>query len=207
MQPTELSSDRDGVFSGNDPFEITRRWLEEARKTEPNDPNAMALATVDGGGMPNVRVVLLKDVRDDAFVFFTNYNSQKAAELDVSGMAAGVMHWKSLRRQLRIRGTVTRADAAVSDRYFATRSVFSRIGAWASDQSAPLENRALLEERAERMEAELGADPGRPPHWGGFVVTPLEIEFWCDGAARLHDRFRWSRSSATSDWTVGRLNP
>lgn len=207
QRPTDLSSDRGGVFAGDDPFDIARSWLAEAEKTEPNDPNAVALATVDGDGLPNVRMVLLKEVRDDSFVFFTNYTSQKAAELDMAGQAAFVMHWKSLRRQIRVRGTVSRADEASSDAYFATRSVFSRVGAWASDQSSPLADRASLAARADQMADELGDNPPRPPHWGGYIVTPVEIEFWADGAARLHDRFRWLRFGTRSGWYVNRLNP
>lgn len=207
MRPTDLSSDRGGVFEGDDPFKIARQWLAEAETSEPNDPNAVALATVDGDGMPNVRMVLLKEIRDDSFVFFTNYNSQKAAELDVAGQAAFVMHWKSLRRQIRVRGIVSRADAEASDAYFETRSIYSRVGAWASDQSAPLMDRATLEARSEELTIKLGDNPGRPPHWGGYVVSPLEIEFWSDGAARLHDRFRWLRFADAGNWRVSRLNP
>lgn len=207
MMPIEQSTDRGGIFAGDDPFEIVRQWLTEAEKTEPNDANAMALATVDADGLPNTRVVLLKEVRDDAFVFFTNYNSIKAREIDASGRAAAVLHWKSLRRQVRFRGAVERISAAASDEYFATRSVFSRVGAWASDQSAPLDSRATLAQRAGEMARALGEDPGRPPHWGGYCIRPVEIEFWADGEARLHDRFSWRRQSPDESWHVTRLNP
>jgi len=125
-------SDRDGIFKGDDPFALARRWLEEAEKTEANDPNAIALATVDADGLPNVRMVLLKEIEDDAFVFYTNYESVKAAEIEGAGKAAFVMHWKSLRRQVRVRGTVTREDGPKADEYYASRSLKSRLGAWAS---------------------------------------------------------------------------
>lgn len=207
MTPNDLSSDRGGVFAGDDPFEIARSWLASAEAEELNDANAMALSTVDVDGLPNVRMVLLKEIRDDAFVFFTNYTSQKAAEIEAHKKAACVLHWKSLRRQLRFRGTVERATDAASDAYFATRSVFSRVGAWASEQSRPLADRGVLEARTQKLTEELGNDPNRPSFWGGYVITPVEIEFWCDGEARLHDRFRWTRANPNSRWDVARLNP
>lgn len=205
--PIELSSDRGGVFAGDDPFAIAKAWLEEAKAAEVNDPNAIALSTVDANGLPNARMVLLKDIEDAGFVFFTNYTSTKAAELLGSGRAAFVMHWKSLRRQIRVRGDISKVTDAESDAYFLSRSVFSRVGAWASDQSSPLSNRGELEAQAKKMSDELGDNPGRPPHWGGFRITPMEIEFWSDGADRLHDRFTWRRDSADSDWNITRLNP
>lgn len=207
MKPNELSSDRGGVFEGDDPFVIARNWLAEANETEANDPNAVALATVDDDGLPNVRMVLLKDIEANGFVFFTNYSSAKAAELQATGKAAFVMHWKSLRRQIRVRGVVSTVTDAESDAYFNSRSVFSRVGAWASDQSSPLDNRQLLVDRAAELTQSLGSNPDRPPHWGGFRITPVEIEFWCDGANRLHDRFVWRRKENETQWTVGRLNP
>ncbi|MEJ6710217.1 MAG: pyridoxamine 5'-phosphate oxidase [Amylibacter sp.] len=205
--PTELSSDRGGVFAGDNPFAIARTWLEEAKLAEVNDPNAIALSTVDADGMPNARMVLLKDIEDAGFVFFTNYTSTKATEMLATGKAAFVMHWKSLRRQIRVRGDISKVTDAESDTYFLSRSVFSRVGAWASDQSSPLDSRATLEQLAKEMTQNLGENPGRPPHWGGFRITPVEIEFWCDGADRLHDRFVWHRESVESDWRVTRLNP
>ncbi len=206
-------SDRSGIFEGNDPFEIARRWLAEATAEEPNDPNAIALATVDPDGLPNVRMVLLKDIegnqpdRGGAFVFYTNYGSAKGTEISASGKAAFVMHWKSLRRQIRVRGLVTREEGPQADAYYASRSLQSRLGAWASDQSRPLESRAALMARVARMTVTHGPSPMRPPHWGGFRIEPLEIEFWADGAFRLHDRFRWKRETVKDEWTIARLNP
>jgi pyridoxamine 5'-phosphate oxidase len=200
-------SDRSGIFAGDDPFAIARAWLAEAEASEINDPNAIALATVDEAGLPNVRMVLLKEIEDDAFVFYTNYESAKGAEIAASGKAAFVMHWKSLRRQIRVRGTVTREDGPRADAYFASRSLKSRLGAWASRQSAPLESRAALMAEVARVTARLGTAPGRPPHWGGFRITPVEIEFWADGAFRLHDRFRWRRKDPDAPWEIVRLNP
>lgn len=200
-------SDRDGIFAGADPFEIARTWLAEAHETEPNDPNAIALSTVDADGMPNARMVLLKDIEADAFVFYTNYTSKKAEEITGAGKAAFVMHWKSLRRQVRVRGTVTKEDGAAADAYFASRSLKSRLGAWASDQSAPLSSRGALVAEVAKVTAQQGPNPKRPPFWGGFRIVPQEIEFWADGAFRLHDRFRWTRKYTEADWEISRLNP
>ena len=199
--------DRSGAFAGENPFEIARNWLAEAEATEPNDPSAIALATVDAAGMPNVRMVLLKEIADGAFVFYTNYDSAKGREIAAAGRAAFVMHWKSLRRQIRVRGEVTREDAARADAYFASRSLKSRLGAWASRQSRPLPSRAALMAELARVTAAKGTNPERPPFWGGFRIAPLEIEFWADGAFRLHDRFRWSRSGLNAPWVVERLHP
>ncbi len=200
-------TDRSGIFAGDDPFAITRAWLTEAGPREINDPNAMALSTVDAQGMPNARVVLLKDVEDDAFVFYTNYGSAKAQELEQAGMGAFVIHWKSLRRQVRARGLISREDGAKADAYYASRSLKSRQGAWASDQSKPLADRATLERALEEAVAQHGDDPARPPFWGGYRLTPLEIEFWADGEARLHDRFQWRRATVEAPWGITRLNP
>lgn len=200
-------ADRSGIFAGDDPFALARDWLAEASEVEVNDPNAMALSTVDADGMPNARVVLLKDIEDGAFVFYTNYTSAKAGELDQSGKAAFVIHWKSLRRQVRARGIITREDGEKADAYYASRSLKSRQGAWASDQSKPLENRETLERALEQAIATHGDDPARPPFWGGYRLTPLEIEFWGDGEARLHNRFQWRRSTVEGPWEIRRLNP
>lgn len=200
-------TDRSGIFAGDDPFALTRVWLEAAREEEVNDPNAMALSTVDANGMPNARVVLLKDIEDGAFVFYTNYNSAKAQELDHSGKAAFVIHWKSLRRQVRARGLISREDGAKADEYYASRALKSRLGAWASDQSKPLDNRASLEKALEKATQEHGDTPARPPYWGGFRLVPMEMEFWADGEARLHNRFKWVRDTVDAPWRVTRLNP
>jgi len=202
----EMSDDRAGIFAGEDPFAIFADWLAEAEKSEINDPNAMALSTVDRDGLPNARMVLLKGMPRGKFVFYTNYGSAKAQELE-GGKAAFVMHWKSLRRQIRVRGLVAKFDGPEADDYYKSRSIFSRHGAWASDQSQPLENRAVLEARAAEMTETLGDDPDRPPFWGGFEISPLEIEFWADGPARLHDRFVWRRENVTGDWKISRLFP
>ncbi|MDO5529891.1 MAG: pyridoxamine 5'-phosphate oxidase [Paracoccus sp. (in: a-proteobacteria)] len=189
-------SERSGIFAGNDPFEIARAWLAEAAQAEPNDPNAMALATVDAAGLPDVRMVLLKEIEPAAFVFYTNYESAKGQQIEASGVAAFVLHWKSLRRQIRVRGDVVREEGAQADAYFASRALQSRIGAWASAQSRPLASRAALMAEAARQGALRGLSPPRPPHWGGYRITPRAIEFWADGAFRLHDRFRWERDTS-----------
>ncbi len=200
-------TDRNGIFAGEDPFAIARSWLEEARGREPNDPDAIALATVDAAGLPNVRMVLLKEIEADAFVFYTNYGSAKAREIDATGKAAFVLHWKSLRRQVRVRGVVSREDGPAADDYYASRSLKSRLGAWASRQSQPLASRLSLMAEVARVTAEHGPNPERPPFWGGFRIRPLEIEFWADGAFRLHDRFRWTRQDLLQEWHIERLNP
>ncbi len=200
-------TDRSGLFAGDDPFALTRNWLEEAERGEVNDPNAIALATVDASGMPNVRIVLLKDIEADAFVFYTNYESTKAQELDSAGSAAFVLHWKSLRRQVRVRGKVEREDGPIADAYYQSRSLQSRLGAWASAQSQPLASRDELMAKVEKLTHQKGENPERPPFWGGFRIKPLEMEFWADGDARLHDRFRWTRDSFASPWKIRRLSP
>lgn len=200
-------ADRSGIFAGSDPFEIARTWLAEAEKHEPNDPNAIALATADAEGLPNVRMVLLKEIEADAFLFYTNYGSAKAREIAASGKAAFVLHWKSLRRQIRVRGVTGREDGPKADAYFASRALQSRLGAWASRQSEPLASRAKLMAEVARVTAAHGIAPERPPFWGGIRITPLEIEFWADGAFRLHDRFRWRRATVTEAWEITRLSP
>ena len=205
-------SERTGIFAGDDPFVIAQDWLAAAAQTEPNDPNAIALATVDAHGMPNVRMVLLKQIEQlgsgqGAFVFFTNYDSVKGGELASAGKAAFVLHSKTQQRQMRVRGLVSREDGPAADDYFASRSLKSRLGAWASKQSQPLDSRASLLADVARVTAQYGPNPQRPPFWGGFRITPLEIEFWADGAFRLHDRFRWSRATPAAEWQIQRLNP
>lgn len=200
-------TDRTGIFEGDDPFAIARAWLTEAAEAEPNDPNAIALATVDPDGLPNVRMVLLKDITDTHFVFYTNYEGKKAQEISESGKAAFVLHSKMLGRQIRVRGSVEKVAPEVSDAYFASRSLQSRLGAWASRQSEPLASRGKLMAEVARVTAMKGPNPDRPPHWGGYQITPLEIEFWANGAFRLHDRFRWSRENHKDSWTTTRLNP
>ena len=197
--------DRAAHFAGDNPFELVREWLKAAEASEPNDPNAIALATVDSDGLPNVRMVLLKEVEDDGFVFYTNYDSVKGSEIAGSGKAAFVMHWKTQRRQIRVRGTVTREEGPQADAYYRSRSLPSRLGAWASKQSQPLISRAALVAEVAKITAAKGINPERPPFWGGFRIRPVEIEFWADGPARLHDRFRWTRKG--DGWDIQRLNP
>ena len=198
---------RTGIFAGDDPFVIARRWLAEAEKTEPNDPNAIALATSDSDGLPNVRMVLLKEIEDDAFVFYTNYESAKGQELKANPQAAFVLHWKSLHRQIRVRGAVSVEDGPQADDYYASRALQSRIGAWASKQSQPLASRQALIAEAAKLGVTHGLHPKRPPFWGGFRIKPIEIEFWADGDFRLHDRFRWSFDAEKGAWKDTRLNP
>lgn len=200
-------SDRSGIFAGDSPFAIAQRWLDEAAVLEPNDPNAIALATVDAEGLPNVRMVLLKEITEDSFIFYTNYESAKAREIEQGGKAAFVLHWKSLRRQIRVRGHVNRYDGPEADAYFASRSLKSRLGAWASRQSRPLGSRAELVAEVARQTARHGTNPPRPPYWGGYCITPVAIEFWADGAFRLHDRFSWRKSASSSVWEITRLSP
>ena len=200
-------TDRTGIFAGEDPFAIARSWLDTAAETEPNDPGAIALATVDSEGLPNVRMVLLKDITDNHFVFYTNYDGVKGQEIAASGKAAFVLHSKTQRRQVRVRGLIETVPPAVSDAYYASRSLQSRLGAWASRQSEPLESRGKLMAEVARFTAIKGPNPDRPPHWGGYQITPLEVEFWANGNFRLHDRFRWSRKNTKDHWTICRLNP
>lgn len=219
-------AERDGIFAGDDPFDIARRWLSEAEAVELNDPNAMALATVDGQGMPDVRVVLLKGVdgttADGSFVFYTNQESAKGCQIAETGVAAFVLHWKTLRRQIRVRGDVSVVESTEADAYYTSRALESRIGAWASAQSRPLASREALISEVARQSDIHGLNPSRPAYWGGYRIHPRQIEFWADGAFRLHDRFRWVRTangpinkenlpdrlkSAGCLWQIQRLNP
>jgi pyridoxamine 5'-phosphate oxidase len=189
-----------------DPFALFDAWLAEARASEPNDSNAMALATVDAEGQPSVRMVLLKGHGPDGFVFYTNRESRKAGELAATPRAGLLFHWKSLRRQIRIEGAVTRVTDAESDAYFASRSRDSQLGAWASEQSRPLDTRATFEARYDEVRARFeGGEVPRPPHWGGYRVAPARIEFWHDRAHRLHERRLFVR--AGDGWDEGLLYP
>jgi pyridoxamine 5'-phosphate oxidase len=201
------------LMAGNDrpahePFAQFARWLEEARAGEINDPEAMCLATVDSEGLPNARMVLLRGYDDEGFVFYTNRQSAKGEELTVHPMAAGVLHWKSLRRQFRFRGPVELAPDAESDAYFRGRPRDSRIGAWASQQSRLLESRFALEKAVATQAARfnIGEVP-RPPHWGGYRIRPVEIEFWTDKPFRLHERLRYRRPAPRGEWTCEALYP
>ncbi|WP_174278703.1 pyridoxamine 5'-phosphate oxidase [Sphingomonas bacterium] len=190
----------------DDPVALFDAWYAEAKASEPNDPNAMALATADARGRPSARMVLLKGHGADGFVFYTNREGRKAEDLSANPHAALMFHWKSLRRQVRIEGAVSLATDAESDAYFASRGRDSQLGAWASDQSRPLDARATFEARVEARRAEFeGRDVPRPPFWGGYRVTPDTIEFWRDRAARLHERRRFTR--AGTGWTEGLLYP
>ncbi len=190
----------------DDPFALFDSWFAEARASEPNDPNAMALATADADGRPAVRMVLLKGHGPDGFVFYTNRESRKAGDLAVNAQAALLFHWKSLRRQIRIEGPVSRVSDAESDAYFASRSRDSQLGAWASEQSRPLPSRAIFEARFEAMRFRFeGGEVPRPPHWGGYRVTPERIEFWQDRAHRLHERRLFTPGA--DGWTEELLYP
>jgi pyridoxamine 5'-phosphate oxidase len=191
-----------------DPFALFEEWYAEAREGEANDPHAMAVATVDAAGLPDVRMVLMNARDRRGFVFFTNFESRKGEELLANPRAALVFHWKSLRRQVRARGPIEVVAPAEADAYFATRARVSQLGATASRQSRPLPRKATLIAAVEQLEAALaGAPVPRPPHWSGFRLVPLELEFWQDGAYRLHDRVRFIRSTATAPWSRQRLYP
>lgn len=206
--PSGAQASSDPMFSSPDPIAMFVQWLDEATAKEINDPDAAALATVDADGLPDVRMVLLKGVDGDGFVFYTNLQSAKGRELDANPKAAMCFHWKSLRRQVRVRGPVTPVSDAEADAYFASRPRGSRIGAWASAQSRPLESKFALEKKVARVAAKypLGEIP-RPPHWSGFRIVPSQIEFWRDGAFRLHDRRQFSRRNPEEPWAVARLYP
>ena len=205
MSQTELTS---GDFTeAAEPFRLFAEWLDEAVKSEPNDPNGVALATVDEHGMPDVRMVLLKGFDEQGFVFYTNFESTKGREILSSMKAAMCFHWKSLRRQVRVRGPVEIVSDAEADAYYTTRPRGSRIGAWASQQSRPLESRFALEKAVAEYTARYAfGDIPRPPYWSGFRIKPQTIEFWHDRPFRLHDRIMFSRTDA-GGWEKTRLYP
>ncbi|CAN7197432.1 pyridoxamine 5'-phosphate oxidase [Rhizobium rhizogenes] len=206
MSENELTS---GDFTEqNEPFTLFAAWLREAEATEPNDPNAVALATVDKDGLPNVRMVLLKGFDSQGFVFYTNFESQKGQEILSQKKAAMCFHWKSLRRQVRLRGLVDVVSDREADEYYKTRARGSRIGAWASKQSRPLEGRFALEKAAAEYTARYAlGDIPRPPYWSGFRIRPLSIEFWHDRPFRLHDRVEFRREVPEGAWEKVRMYP
>lgn len=196
------------IFDREDPFALFANWLDEAKKKEPNDANAMALATADETGLPDVRMVLLKGADAGGFVFYTNLESAKGGQLTVNAQAALCFHWKSLRRQVRVRGPVEPVAPEEADAYFASRARDSRIGAWASRQSRPLESRFALEKAVAREAARFGlGEVPRPAHWSGFRLKPLSLEFWRDRPFRLHDRMTFLRRDFSSPWDISRLYP
>jgi pyridoxamine 5'-phosphate oxidase len=213
MTDSPTMEDQKRLTSGDfteaeEPFELFSQWFKEAVAAEPNDPNAMALATVDETGLPDVRMVLLKGFDSEGFVFYTHIASQKGQELAATPKAAMVFHWKSLRRQIRIRGTVVPVSDSEADEYFATRPKQAQIGAWASKQSQPLESRFAFEQAIAKEAAKymIGSVP-RPPGWSGYRVAPLAIEFWHDRPFRLHDRIEFRRDKPDGQWTKTRLYP
>jgi pyridoxamine 5'-phosphate oxidase len=196
------------IERNDDPFALFGDWFTEAEASEPNDPNAMALATVAADGMPSVRMVLLKGFDETGFVFFTNLESRKGEQLKANPKAALCFHWKTLQRSVRVEGLVTPVSPAEADAYFATRPRSSRIGAWASKQSRPLASRFDLERRIAEYTARFGlGEVPRPPFWSGFRLAPLRMEFWKNGAFRLHDRLVFTRADLAEGWTIERLFP
>jgi pyridoxamine 5'-phosphate oxidase len=197
-----------GFTERQDPYKLFSEWFEDAKKNEPNDPNAMALATVDDAGLPNVRMVLLKEWDERGFVFYTNFESQKGQEILSAGKAALVFHWKSLLRQVRVRGLTEEVSKEDADEYFNSRARESRIGAWASAQSRPLATRFEFETQIALTTARFGIGViPRPPHWSGIRIKPLSIEFWHDRPFRLHDRIVFRRETPEGDWNKARLYP
>jgi pyridoxamine 5'-phosphate oxidase len=209
IDPNYYAGPQAGDFAkSSDPLALFGDWMAEAREHEPNDPNAMSLASVDSDGMPNLRIVLLKGADEAGFVFFTNQQSAKGEELAASAKAALCFHWKSLRRQVRVRGPVEVVSDQEADAYFATRPRGSQLGAWASQQSRELESREALEKAVAEATARFGeGDIPRPAHWSGYRVLPLEVEFWHDWPFRLHERVAFRRANASQPWTKTRLYP
>ena len=190
-----------------DPILLFKNWLSEAEKNEIRDPNAMQLATVSKNGMPSVRTVLLKDIIDTSFVFYTNYESRKSNEINETAKGAICFYWKSLNRQVRLTGSVNKVSDQVSDKYYQSRSRGSRIGAWASKQSRELESREVLMEKVKLLESKYDEDIPRPTFWGGFALKPDEFEFWEDGDFRLHDRFVLKPTALENEWIARRYYP
>ena len=190
-----------------DPILLFKNWLSEAEKNEIRDPNAMQLATVSKNGMPSVRTVLLKDIIDTSFVFYTNYESRKSNEINETAKGAICFYWKSLNRQVRLTGSINKVSDQVSDKYYQSRSRGSRIGAWASKQSRELESREVLMEKVKLLESKYDEDIPRPTFWGGFALKPDGFEFWEDGDFRLHDRFVLKPTSLKNEWTAKRYYP
>lgn len=190
-----------------DPILLFKNWLSEAEKNEIRDPNAMQLATVSKNGMPSVRTVLLKDIIDTSFVFYTNYESRKSNEINETAKGAICFYWKSLNRQVRLTGSINKVSDQVSDKYYQSRSRGSRIGAWASKQSRELESREVLMEKVKLLESKYDEDIPRPTFWGGFALKPDEFEFWEDGDFRLHDRFVLKPTALKNEWTAKRYYP
>ena len=205
---SEPPPDDAAFFAADAPLALFADWLKLAREKEPNDANAMSLATVDGDGMPDVRMVLLKDFDQRGFTFYSNAESSKGAQLAATPRAALGFHWKSLRRTVRLRGMISSVEPEIADAYFATRDRGARIGAWASDQSRPLESRLALEKRIAGFVAKFGlGEVPRPPLWVGWRLEPLRIEFWQDRPFRLHDRLEFTRRDAAGPWRKSRLYP
>ena len=190
-----------------DPIKLFKEWLDKAEKNEVRDPNAMQLATVSKSGMPSVRTVLLKDIIDGNFIFYTNYESRKSNEIQVTGKGAICFYWKSLNRQVRLVGKIKKVSKKISDTYFSQRSRGSRIGAWASLQSRPVDSRKTLLSRVNDFENRFKEDVPRPKHWGGFALNPIEFEFWQDGEFRLHDRFIMKKLKGSDLWKAVRYYP